>query len=62
MPSCTNTCNSTTITAGTGIILKGGDHWVASDLHLQVSGNYNNGISGSPIYIGVDLTWFTGGS
>jgi hypothetical protein len=55
MHSCANNCSSTTISAGTGIILRGGDVWVASDLGLQWadsgSATHNN-------YVGVDQTWF----
>lgn len=60
MASCTGTCASTTPGPGEGFILKGGDHWVASDMPVVFVGT--NGTSGSPIYIGVDLTWSTGSS
>jgi hypothetical protein len=46
--------------AGDQFILKGGDTWGSSDLggvNLTYSGS-----SGSPIYIGVDQTWFAGAS
>jgi len=45
--------------AGDQFIFKGGDTWTASDLGVAWSWN---GSSGSRIYIGVDQTWFTGGS
>lgn len=45
--------------AGDRFILKGGDTWGASDLGMYFQWG---GSSGSPIYIGVDQTWFTGGS
>jgi hypothetical protein len=59
MPSCTGTCNSITPASGEGFILRGGDTWVSSDLDLywQWSGS-----SGSPIYIGVDPSWYSGSS
>lgn len=76
MPNCSGTCaavqNQTNgIPPGTGIIFRGGDTW-----HLGNSGaspytggewNFNTGqypmgTSSKPIYIGVDQTWFTGGS
>jgi hypothetical protein len=67
MPNCTGTCASTTPAAGNGFIVRGGDTW-----HLGNSGAtpYTGGtwtwtISGTspnPVYIGVDLGWFSGGS
>jgi hypothetical protein len=59
MASCASNCASYTPVAGDQFILKGGDTWVASDLPLAFTWN---GTSGSPIYVGVDLTWFTGAS
>ncbi len=57
MTSCSSNCNSYSPVAGDQFILMGGDHWVASDMPV----NFNsNGASGSPIYIGVDQTWFSG--
>lgn len=56
MPSYTG---SITPAAGQGFILKGGDTWVASDMPLHFAGS---GISSNPVYVGVDLTWFSGGS
>ena len=59
MPSCTSNCGSYSPVAGDQFILRGGDHWVVSDLPV----NFNsNGNIGSSIYIGVDKTWFTGSS
>jgi hypothetical protein len=56
MPSYTG---SITPAAGEGFILKGGDSWTASDLDLYWTWS---GTSGAPIYIGVDPTWYSGGS
>jgi hypothetical protein len=55
MPSCTNTCASTTPAAGEGFIFRGGETWTSSDLgiNLNISGS-----STHPIYYGVDQTWF----
>jgi hypothetical protein len=55
----TDYTGSITPAAGQGFILKGGDTWVASDLGDVWKWG---GTSGSPIYIGVDQTWFVGGS
>jgi hypothetical protein len=71
MPSCTGNCASYSPVAGDSFIFKGGDTWVASDLGINFfwSGNstncvlpYGSGAISSCIYIGVDQTWFTGGS
>ena len=59
MPSCTATCNSVTPASGEGFILRGGDTWVSSDLDLYWRWS---GRSGSPIYIGVDPSWYSGSS
>jgi hypothetical protein len=56
MPSYTG---KITPAAGQGFILRGGDTWTASDLDLYWQWT---GRSGSPIYIGVDLNWYSGGS
>ncbi len=55
MPSCTSNCASYTPIAGDRFILMGCDVWVPSD--FQINWNWS-GTSGSPIYIGVDKTWF----
>lgn len=55
MPSCSNTCSSTTPTGGEGFIFKGGDTWVSSDLGLNFAWSGN---SSHPIYVGVDPGWF----
>lgn len=58
MQTCTSTCSSTTIHAGDSIILRGGDTWTNSNFSWSPPG----GSSGTPTYIGVDKTWFAGGS
>ena len=55
MPSCTSSCSSATIAAGTGIILRGGEVWAASD--LGITWTYS-GTASHPNYIGVDPTWY----
>jgi hypothetical protein len=55
MPSCTNTCASTSPAPGTGLILRGGDTWTSSDLNITWLWN---GTSSHPIYIGVDQGWY----
>lgn len=59
MANCANTCSSTTIHAGDSIILRGGDTWTSSSMPWNWS---TAGTSGSFIYIGVDFTYFSGGS
>ncbi|MGB7601556.1 MAG: hypothetical protein WBM24_14695 [Candidatus Sulfotelmatobacter sp.] len=56
MPSCTNTCASTTPAPGNGFILRGGDTWTSSDLGVQWGGW--SGTSSHPIYVGVDQSWY----
>ena len=58
MPSCTNTCSSASIPAGTGVILRGGDTWTNSDLGVLWE---HAGTSSAPIYIGVDPSWPSSG-
>ena len=55
MVSCAGNCASYTPVAGDEFILKGCDVWVSTD--LPVTWNWS-GNSGSPIYIGVDKTWY----
>lgn len=59
MPSCVSTCSAHTPASGEGFILRGGDTWVSAD--LGVSWQWT-GASGSPIYVGVDKSWFAGAS
>jgi hypothetical protein len=65
MPSCTGVCASVTPTAGVGFIFQGGGTWHRSSGTPGIGGNLSlsqSGSSGSPIYFGVDPTWFSGGS
>lgn len=60
MAGATSNAASYSPNAGDDFILYGGDTWGSADLggvNLTYSGS-----SGSPIYIGVDQTWFTGAS
>jgi hypothetical protein len=59
MQTCASACASTTINAGDSIILEGGDTWPNASFEWALP---SNGTSGSPIYVGVDKTWYIGGS
>ena len=64
MTNCANICAGVTPSAGTGFIFRGGDTWHASTgspVGLPWAWRWS-GSSGSPIYIGVDKTWYAGGS
>jgi hypothetical protein len=58
MQTCTSTCKSTTIKAGDSIILKGGVTWPNASFEWSLP----SGSSSSPVYVGVDQTWYTGSS
>src|SRR5579872_1103573 len=58
MHSCTGVCASTTINPGDSIILKGGVTWPNSSFLWNMPG----GSSSSPVYVGVDQTWYSGSS
>jgi hypothetical protein len=65
MPNCTSTCASTTPKAGDQFIFRGGDTWHFGSGSPLIGGEWNwqwSGSSGSPIYVGVDTTWFSGNS
>jgi hypothetical protein len=65
MPACSGTCAATTPSAGNGFIFRGGDSWHKSSGSPGTGGGWTwgqSGSSGSPIYIGVDVTWFASGS
>jgi hypothetical protein len=66
MPSCSGVCASTSISAGTGIILRGGDTWHKSSGNPAMGGTWSFPYSGSgissPIYIGIDYGWYSGGA
>jgi len=66
MPKCTGTCASTSPAPGVGFILRGGDTWHFGNSAASpyVGGTWGwswNGSNGSPIYIGVDPAWYSGG-
>lgn len=58
MQGCASVCLATTVNAGDSIILKGGVTWpnVVFDWSLPW------GATGNPVYVGVDKTWYVGGS
>jgi hypothetical protein len=76
MPACSGNCavvqnNNSGIPPGTGLILRGGDTWHMGDSSASPytggtwdfnSGQTPSGTSSNPIYLGVDKTWFAGGS
>ena len=57
MASCTANCASYTPAAGDQFILRGGDTWANASFPIAWTWS---GSSGSPIYIGVDKTWYSG--
>jgi hypothetical protein len=67
MPNCTSNCAATTPRAGDQLIFRGGDTWHFGNTGLATSsgGTWSwswSGSSGSPIYIGIDQTWYSGSS
>jgi len=65
MTGCTGTCSSASIAAGEGFILRGGDTYHFSGRGTPVGLPWtwtHSGNSGSPIYLGVDRTWFSAAS
>jgi hypothetical protein len=56
--TCSGNCAAATPTAGQGFILYGGDTWPNSDLGIYWHKDWS-GTSSNPIYIGVDLTWYS---
>jgi hypothetical protein len=65
MPACSSTCASTTPAAGNGFIFRGGDTWHKGSGSPGTGRGWTwgqSGTGGNPIYIGVDLTWFSGSS
>lgn len=68
MTNCASTCSSTTIHAGDSVIFRGGDTWhfgqnIAPYVGAKAGWTWTvSGTSGNQIYVGVDQTWFTGGS
>ncbi len=62
MNGCSGNCASTTPQAGDQFVFRGGDTWHAktgSPVGLQWMWKWS-GSSASPIYIGVDQTWYSG--
>jgi hypothetical protein len=60
MPTCSANCASATVNAGTEVIFKGGDTWTGtSNLPISVTAT---GTATTPVYYGVDRTWYTGSS
>lgn len=63
MVGCASTCGSNTPSSGRGYILKGGSIWTETGVS---TGPFpwtipnDNGSSGTPIYYGVDQTWWSG--
>jgi hypothetical protein len=69
MPNCSGSCASYTPAPGDRLVFRGGDTWHFGAATVPaVGGTWDwgnggwSGTSGNPIYIGVDQTWFTGGS
>jgi hypothetical protein len=70
MPNCTAICASNNPGPGNSYIFRGGDTWHFGNSGASPyvgSGGWSwssswNGSSGNPIYIGVDLTWYSGAS
>jgi hypothetical protein len=66
MPNCANNCSSVSLTTGEGFIFRGGDTWhFGASTSPAVGGTWSwseMGTSTAPEYIGVDLTWYSGGS
>ncbi len=71
MNGCSGNCASYSYVAGDHIILRGGDSWFPAGYPVAganqaiglpwIAGAWV-GTSGSPIYVGVDQTWFSGNS
>lgn len=59
MVTCSANCASYTPAAGDQIIFRGGDAWTNSNFPITWKWS---GSLGSQIYIGVDQTWYSGGS
>ena len=59
MTNCANTCAGITMVGDDQIIFKGGTSITGSAAPWAIR---DSGTSGHNIYIGVDLTWYTGGS
>ncbi len=68
MPNCTGSCASNSPTGGYGYIFRGGDAWHFgnSSATPYVGGQWvwptGGSSQSSPVYIGVDLSWYSGSS
>jgi hypothetical protein len=69
MPNCGGICASVTPSAGMGIIFRGGDTWHFGNSSASpyvggqwYFGNSWNGTASNMVYIGVDQSWYSGGS
>ena len=67
MPNCSGVCASTTPAGGEGFVFRGGDTWhFGATTTPAVGGTWSWSWSGSgsssPIYIGVDPSWYSGSS
>jgi hypothetical protein len=69
MTGCAANCAATVPQPGDQFILRGGDTWHVSGTPVGLPWTWSpgpaynwNGTSGSPIYVGIDKTWFTGAS
>ncbi len=60
MSTCTGNCAAHTPVAGEAYIFRGGDTWDGSNLGMNW--NWGGRSWSSPIYIGVDLAWYSGSS
>lgn len=58
MQTCTGVCAATSIKPGDSIILRGGETWPNGSFQWSLPG----GSASSPVYIGVDKSWFAGSS
>jgi hypothetical protein len=65
MPNCTGVCAAANPAAGDQFIFRGGDAWHFGAGSPLIGGTWNwtwSGSSSNPIYLGVDQTWYSGGS
>lgn len=65
MPACSSICAGVSPAANLGFIFRGGDTWHRSSGSPQTGGAWtfsHSGTAGNPIYWGIDVTWFSGGS
>ena len=58
MKNCIANCAAVTLKAGDQVVFRGGDTWGPSSWPMVPPGS--GGTAGSPVYFGVDQTWFAG--